>query len=57
MLAVLALTGTAGAQTRPSYMHGQNVSPAYEDWERDECEALPGQSLPCQSMAHWKLVT
>ena len=36
MLALLALSASAGAQTRPSYMHGQNVSPAYEGWERDE---------------------
>ena len=36
VLAMLATTGTAGAQTRPSYMHGQNVSPAYEGWERDD---------------------
>ena len=36
LLALLALSATAGAQTRPSYMHGQNVSPAYEGWERDE---------------------
>ncbi len=34
-LAVLALGSTVGAQTRPSYMHGQNVSPGYEGWERD----------------------
>ena len=39
MLAVLTavtMTGTAGAQTRPSYMHGQNVSPAFEGWEQDD---------------------
>ena len=36
ILAVLVVTGTAGAQTRPSYMTGQNVSPAYEGWEQDD---------------------
>ncbi len=36
VLAVLVMTATAGAQSRPSYMHGQNVSPAYEGWEEDE---------------------
>ena len=34
--AVLTLAGTAGAQSRSAYMHGQNVSPAYEGWEEDE---------------------
>ena len=29
------VTGAATAQTRPSFMHGQNVSPAYEGWEED----------------------
>ena len=36
VLTVLAMPTTAGAQTRPSYMHGQNVSPAYEGWEEDD---------------------
>ena len=36
VLALMAMTSTAGAQSRPSYMHGQNVSPAYEGWEQDE---------------------
>ena len=36
VLAMLAAPDTSGAQTRPSYMHGQNVSPAYEGWERDD---------------------
>jgi len=36
VLAVLVMTATPGAQSRPSYMHGQNVSPAYEGWEEDE---------------------
>ena len=30
------VTGAATAQTRPSFMHGQNVSPAYEGWEEDD---------------------
>jgi hypothetical protein len=33
---LLAATGFATAQTRPSFMHGQNVAPAYEGWEEDE---------------------
>ena len=36
VMTMLALSGTAGAQSRPSYMLGQTVSPAYEGWERDE---------------------
>ena len=36
VLLVPALSGAANAQTRPNYLHGQNVSPAYEGWEQDE---------------------
>lgn len=39
LAALIALTGVSGvttAQTRPSFMHGQNVAPAYEGWEEDE---------------------
>ena len=35
-LAVLLASGVAGAQSRPNYLHGQNVSPAYEGWEQDD---------------------
>ena len=35
VLAVLLITGSTGAQSRPNYLRGQNVSPAYEGWERD----------------------
>ena len=34
-LAVLLVAGIVGAQSRPNYLSGQNVSPAYEGWERD----------------------
>ena len=36
LIALAVVTGAATAQTRPSFMHGQNVSPAYEGWERDD---------------------
>ena len=36
LIALGVVTGAATAQTRPSFMHGQNVSPAYEGWEEDD---------------------
>ena len=36
LIALAGVTGAATAQTRPSFMHGQNVSPAYEGWEADD---------------------
>ena len=36
LIALGGVTGAATAQTRPSFMHGQNVSPAYEGWEEDD---------------------